>query len=173
MGNHMDGTSLTRNDASYATNLVPQSTGLNQSGGSWKETEDLIECHRDHSDVARLEIFGGLIYDDDTNDYFIESHGIPTPDTYYKVVVKYFKDSSVLPDVIAWVMENKPTDTADRLDMRYNDGGDLIAVKQLKRLVSDQLALLPPTFSETAFESGSSWDRDGTCYRGNLFKDEL
>eukprot|EP00553_Chaetoceros_curvisetus_P014054 CAMPEP_0204641784 /NCGR_PEP_ID=MMETSP0717-20131115/51329_1 /ASSEMBLY_ACC=CAM_ASM_000666 /TAXON_ID=230516 /ORGANISM="Chaetoceros curvisetus" /LENGTH=250 /DNA_ID=CAMNT_0051662495 /DNA_START=593 /DNA_END=1341 /DNA_ORIENTATION=+ len=81
MANHMDGTSQTRVDASYVTNLVPQASGFNQGGGSWKETEDIIECHRDFPDVEQLDIFGGMLYDDESNDYFFDSHGIPTPDT--------------------------------------------------------------------------------------------
>lgn len=167
MGNHLDGTSKTRQDASYVTNLVPQSTGLNQNGGAWKETEDIIECHRDYPDVARLEIFGGLIYDSVDNDYFIGSHGIPTVDVYYKVVVKYFKDGSTPPDVIAWVMNNEYDDLAKRLDVMYPNG-DLISVKRLKRLANDPLERLPSTFTETAYAAGDSWDRESDCSRGNL-----
>jgi len=169
MANHMDGTSQTRIDASYVTNLVPQAAGFNQSGGAWKASEDIIECHRDFSDVQRLEIFGGMLYEDEGNDYFLESHGIPTPDTFYKVVVKYFKDTSRDPDVIAWVMKNSFEDRAYRLDKRYNEGGDLIEVKQLKRLVNDSLAKLPDVFTERAYSTGSSWDMlsQSGCKNGN------
>jgi len=161
MANHMDGTSQTREDASYVTNLSPQASGFNQGGGSWKATEDIIECHRDFADVERLDIFGGILYDDESNDFFFESHGIPTPDTFYKVVVKYFKDAGTTPDVIAWVMKNDSNDRAFKLDKKYNgdkDGGDLIEVKQLKRLVNDSLSQLPSTFTEKAYRLGSSWD---------------
>jgi endonuclease G len=167
-GNHMDGTSQTKTDASYVTNLVPQATGLNQGGGSWYVTEKIIECHRDFDDVERLDIFGGLLYDDEGNDYFLESHGIPTPDLYYKVVAKYFKDGTT-PDVIAWVMKNEFDSRAFKLDQKYNDGGNLIEVKQLKRLVDDSLSQLPSMFTERAFKIGSSWDllKPEECKKGN------
>ncbi len=180
MANHMDNTSLTKKEASYATNLVPQSTGLNQGGGAWRETEDIIECHRDFPDVDHLDIFGGLLYDDEENDYFLESHGIPTPDLYYKVVVKYFKDTKKDPDVIAWVMLNKSIDRAHRLDKKFdgldengNFNGDLINIVQLKRLVNDQLDRLPETYTQSAYEAGESWDQPKDCTKGFTFKDEL
>lgn len=169
MGNHMDGTSQTRSDASFVTNLVPQASGFNQDGGAWKATEDLIECHRDFPDVKRLDIFGGMLYDDEENDYFLDSHGIPTPDTFYKIVVKHFEDDEKEPDVIAWLMKNEFNDSADRLDKRFNEGGDLIEVKQLKRLVNDSLDLLPEKFTERAYQVGSSWDKlsESSCKRGD------
>lgn len=169
MANHMDGTSQTRIDASFVTNLLPQASGFNQGGGSWFETEQIIECHRDFPDVQRLDIFGGMVYNNESNDFFLDSHGIPTPDDFYKVVVKYFKDASMDPDVIAWLMENKFDDKASKLDRRYNDGGDLVAVKQLKRLVNDQLSQLPPKFTERAYAAGSSWGRLSAqeCKRAN------
>lgn len=164
MGNQMDGTSETRRDAGYVTNLLPQSTGINQAKGSWKETEDIIECHRDDPEAERLEVFGGMSYEDDDNDYFVGSHGIPTPDLYWKVVVKYYVDAGRLPDVIAWVMENSPTDLATRLDAVY-PAGDLISVARLRRLVGDPLNRLPPRYTQTALREGESWDRPGDCTR--------
>ena len=155
-GNHMDGTSQHKIDASYVTNLVPQATGFNQAGGSWFATEQIIECHRDFTDVNRLEIFGGLLYSDTGNDYFLDTHGIPTPDLLYKVVVKYFKDGTT-PDVIAWIMKNEFDDRAVKLNQKYTDGGDLIEVKQLKRIIDDSLSRLPSKFTEKAFKAGSSW----------------
>lgn len=159
MANHMDGTSQTRIDASYVTNLLPQASGFNQGGGAWFETEQIIECHRDFPDVQRLDIFGGMVYDDESNDFFLESHGIPTPDLYYKVVVKYFKDTEMAPDVIAWVMKNEFDNKAAKLDRRFGEGGNLIEVKQLKRVADDLLEQLPPFFTERAYKAGSSWDR--------------
>lgn len=174
MANHMDGTSQTRKDASFVTNLLPQASGFNQDKGAWKETEDIIECHRDFDEVDRLEIFGGMVYDDESNDFFIGSHGIPTPDLYYKVVVKYFKNSSKDPDVIAWLMENKSTEVKSKLDRRYGDDGVLIKASRLKRIVDDPLSSLPGTFTESAYEAGESWDRPGNCSKGKLgSNDEL
>jgi hypothetical protein len=52
MANHIDGSgsSQTRNaDASFVTNLVPQASGTR--GGSWFETDQIIECHHDFPNV--------------------------------------------------------------------------------------------------------------------------
>ena len=172
MSNSIDGTSNMKKDTNYVTNLVPLSSGFNQGGGSWKETEDIIECHHTLPNVEKLEIFGGLIYDDESNDYFLKTHHIPTPDLLYKVVVKHFTNdtNNNIPDVIAWVMQNKATDRADRLDKRFdgmdengNFEGDLINVRTLKRLVNDPLDLLPEVYTQSAFDAGESWDRPKKC----------
>lgn len=170
MAAHMNGSQDTKQDASYVTNLLPQASGFNQAGGSWKATEDIIECHRDYPDVQKLDIFGGMLYNDEENDLFLESHGIPTPDLYYKVVVKHFKDKKRDPDVIAWLMKNKFDEKAHKLDKKYKDGGNLIQVKELKRIADDPLDGLPETFTERAYSAGSSWDfstNESRCKRGS------
>ena len=173
--NHMDDNLQTTHDASYVTNLIPQAAGLNQGGGAWYATEEIIECHRDFPDVRNLDIFGGILYDEANNDYFLNSHGIPTPDTFYKIVVKYFTDDRKDPDVIAWIMRNIPDEKAPRINQRFNAndmdmGGALIDVKELKDLTKDTLDKLPKQFSERAYEFGSSWEslrNAELCKNGN------
>lgn len=82
MADHMDSDPVTMYESNTMTNIVPQAAGFNQTGGAWKFTEDLIECTHDMTSIDNQVIFGGMIYDDSSNDYFLESHGIPTPDLY-------------------------------------------------------------------------------------------
>ena len=98
MADHTDSDPVTMYESNTMTNIVPQAAGFNQAGGAWKFTEDLIECTRDMTSIDNQVIFGGMIYDDSSNDYFLESHGIPTPDLCWKVVIRYFKK-------ICWLLE--------------------------------------------------------------------
>jgi endonuclease G len=115
MADHMDSDPVTMYESNTMTNIVPQASGFNQAGGAWRFTEDLIECTRDMASIDKQVIFGGMIYDDSSNDYFLESHGIPTPDLYWKVVTRYFKSApswkysaslAATPEVIAWIFPN-------------------------------------------------------------------
>ncbi|KAL7573353.1 hypothetical protein ACA910_011715 [Epithemia clementina (nom. ined.)] len=89
--NHLDKSVHYMELSNVMTNILPQASGLNQAGGAWHRTEDIVECARDLPNVARQVIFGGAFFDDDSNDYFLQSHGIPTPDHFWKVVVRYYK----------------------------------------------------------------------------------
>lgn len=92
------------------TNLLPQISSFNRSG-AWRETEKLVECYREE-DLAPIEILAGPIFgDDQSNDIFSISHGLPqTPDYYWKVVNSPGK---ALFD--AWIMPNQKTATKSKL----------------------------------------------------------
>ena len=74
--NHMDYDAAYLISANYMTNIVPQLASFNQ--GLWKETENITECYRD---VAPIQVIGGVIYSDASNDFFLASHGIKSPST--------------------------------------------------------------------------------------------
>ncbi|MCJ8315241.1 MAG: DNA/RNA non-specific endonuclease, partial [Pseudomonadales bacterium] len=72
--------------------------------GAWRFTEEITECNRgtnkDESNVS-LKVWGGVIWgEDQSNDYFIESHGVVTPDYLWKVIE--FSDGKVN----AWIIPN-------------------------------------------------------------------
>jgi endonuclease G len=93
----------------FMDNIFPQVGRFNGSGGSWYYTEKVIECLREGTD---LDIYLGLIMgDDDSDDYFIESHGVRTPDFAWKVVHR--KDTGTLQ---AYVMPNSYDSTESRMD---------------------------------------------------------
>lgn len=107
--NHLDSYSETASATEYLTDIVPQASYLNQRG-TWRETERIIECLREE---YYLTVIGGVIWgDDESNDYFKESHGIKTPDYLWKAIIH---DD----EIIAWLMPNSDdTDLtrADKLD---------------------------------------------------------
>jgi len=72
--NHMDYNATYIRRANYMTNIVPQVSSFNQ--GVWVKAENVAECYRD---IAPVDVYGGVVYGDASNDYFLASHGIPTP----------------------------------------------------------------------------------------------
>lgn len=98
--NHMDNHKETIEASNMMLNIVPQARKLNQNGGAWRKTEDLIECWRDK---AYLQIWIGVRWGSDTNnDYFVNSHGIATPDEFVKLVYRP-KDKKA----IIWSLPNQ------------------------------------------------------------------
>ncbi|ETV69197.1 hypothetical protein H257_15026 [Aphanomyces astaci] len=53
----------------------------------------------------RIYTWGGILYTDDSNDYFLDSHGIRTPDFWWKVVLT--KDDSGADKIISWFFPNQ------------------------------------------------------------------
>ena len=82
-------------------NIVPQASKLNRYG-AWRETEVLTQCWRE---FGTLTVYGGNIWGNDkSNDHFLKSHGVVTPDYLFKVI-KYHDGI-----VNAWIFpnDNKP-----------------------------------------------------------------
>jgi hypothetical protein len=49
-------------------------------------TEEIVECYRD---IDELLVLGGVIWGNNpADDYFVQSHGVKTPDAFWKVVVR-------------------------------------------------------------------------------------
>ena len=77
--NHMDYNATYIRRANYMTNIVPQVSGFNR--GIWLEAETVAECYRD---LAPVQVYGGVVYSDPSNDWFLASHGIRTPEFFWK-----------------------------------------------------------------------------------------
>jgi len=99
--NHMDYSASYIHEANYMSNIVPQVSGFNQ--GIWVKAENVAECYRD---IAPVTVYGGVIYDDTSNDYFQTSHGIRTPDYFWKTVVTTDPDSGE-EKAISWLIPNE------------------------------------------------------------------
>ena len=98
-------------------NIVPQASRLNR-WGAWRQTEKLTECWREHGTV---EVWGGVVWGNDTsNDHFIQSHGVDTPDLLWKIL--RYPDGKIN----AWLMPNDNTPSRDNVD-NYLIHPDVIA----------------------------------------------
>lgn len=104
--NHLDYSAVAIKQSNYMTNILPQAAGMNR--GAWLLTEEIIECYRD---IDELLVLGGVIWGNNVeNDYFVASHGVRTPDAFWKVVIRG-KD-----DVIAWIIPNSNEAKKEKLD---------------------------------------------------------
>lgn len=98
--NHMDYSSTYIKRANYMTNIVPQVAKFNQ--GIWVEAENVAECYRD---LATVYVYGGVVYNDTSNDYFLSSHGIRTPDYFWKTLITT-NTSTGATQAISWYIPN-------------------------------------------------------------------
>lgn len=93
-------------------------------------TEEIIECYRDIED---LQVFGGVIWGDNPNDdYFIQSHGVRTPDAFWKVLIRGTGQGQ---QVIAWIVPNSQEAKASRLD-QY-----LVNVVEIEQITGEKIPM--------------------------------
>jgi endonuclease G len=93
---HMNTDYLTRHQAHYMTNILPQASKLNQGIISYTEKMTYIA-----SKINPVTVIGGVIFNDSSNDYFMESHNIKTPDYFYKILIT---DNNTR--IISWLIPN-------------------------------------------------------------------
>lgn len=107
--NHLDHSPSAIKATNTMTNILPQAANMNR--GAWLLTEEIIECYRD---IDELLVIGGVIWGDDpSDDYFLESHGVRTPDAFWKVVIRGTGEDE---RAIAWIVPNSQVATKKRLD---------------------------------------------------------
>jgi len=97
--NHMDFDTNYLLRANYMSNIVPQLASVNR--GVWKETENITECYRE---LAPINVIGGVVYNDTKNDFFVQSHGIKSPDFFWKTLTTL--DASGHLQIISWLIPN-------------------------------------------------------------------
>ena len=140
MADHLDSKKESMYDGHYAANILPQARRFNQGGGAYRAIEDMVNEARDHSTIEKIINFGGMTYDNASNDGFLQSHGIPTPDIYWRVAVRVFKNGSKA-DVTSWIMANKfssktkkgkGNSTSNQLFVKMERGGFLAKVSDIK-----------------------------------------
>jgi endonuclease G len=152
--NHMDYNATYIERANYMTNIAPQASQFNQ--GIWIEAENVAECYRD---LAPVKVYGGVVYGTDRaatqNDYFVESHGIRTPEYFWKAVVTTKRGSDEL-KVIAWLIPNRdalgPLDKymISITDLEKRVGASLVKIElpaALKNETPTRAWVLPQTCS--------------------------
>lgn len=109
--NHMDFSATAIKRANYMTNILPQVSQMNQ--GAWLKTEEITECYREFTDIR---VLGGPVWSAGVkNNYFVSSHGTPTPKKYWKVLIKQDYYGNVI-DAIGWIINNDTAATKSKLD---------------------------------------------------------
>ena len=124
--NVLDGSSLGIMQSNYMTNILPQASQMNR--GAWLRTEEIVECLRG---VDELLVIGGVIWGNNPDDdYFLESHGVKTPDAFWKVVIRGTGEDE---QAIAWIVPNATTATKANLD-RY-----LVTIDEIERVTGEPI----------------------------------
>lgn len=140
--NHFDGSEISITETNAMTNVLPQAANMNR--GAWLKTEEIIECYRDIED---LTVIGGVIWGDDpSDDYFVESHDVKTPDAFWKVVIKNNEQDPN--SVIAWIVPNSQNAKRAALDSY------LVAVDDIENITKE---IIPVNESMKHIKPSVSW----------------
>jgi endonuclease G len=116
----------------------------------WQLTEEITECYRD---IDELLVIGGVIWGNNTqDDYFVESHGVQTPDAFWKLIIRG-RDR-----VIAWIIPNTAQATKKRLDSY------LVTVEELEERTGEAFPEVPAYAK--ADKPEHSWMIPIGCNRG-------
>lgn len=133
-------------ESNSMANIVPQASKLN-AYGVWRQTEELTECWRDKGKVT---VWGGVIWGRDaSNDHFMGSHGVATPDYLWKLIL--LEDGRVN----AWLMPNDNTPTADKVDDYLVSPAKLTGLTGVEFPLEDRLRIRAAEFSITEPEGCS------------------
>jgi endonuclease G len=124
--NHLDASPVAIKQSNYMTNILPQVAQMNR--GAWLQTEEIVECYRD---IDELLVIGGVIWGNNpADDHFVQSHGVATPDAFWKVIVRGMDADQ---RVIAWIVPNTTEATKKNLD-RY-----LVTIEELERITGGSI----------------------------------
>jgi endonuclease G len=144
--NHLDYSKTAIRQSNYMTNVLPQAANMNR--GAWLQTEEIIECYRD---IDELLVIGGVIWGNNpADDFFLKSHGVRTPDAFWKVIIREER-------VIAWIIPNSQQATRKRLD-EY-----LVTVEHLERITGKRFPV--PEYLKTE-KPETSWLLPIGCEKG-------
>jgi len=146
--NHMDYDAAYLLSANYMTNIVPQLASFNQ--GLWKETENITECYRD---LAPIQVIGGVIYSDASNDFFVSSHGIKSPDFFWKTLIT--KDSNNQTETISWLFPNQSA--------LANLNSYIVSIEELERRFGSDLVGLDLGSAIKMQKASKSWELPKNC----------
>jgi endonuclease G len=124
--NHLDASEVSIRQSNFMTNILPQVAQMNR--GAWLLTEEIVECYRD---IDELLVLGGTIWGHNpADDFFLESHGVATPDAFWKVIIRGTGQNE---RAIAWIVPNTAQATKSNLD-RY-----LVSIDELERVTGEKI----------------------------------
>ena len=146
--NHMDYDAAYLLSANYMTNIVPQLASFNQ--GLWKETEIITECYRD---LAPIQVIGGVIYSDSSNDFFLASHGIQSPDFFWKTLNTTNSNNQI--ETISWLFPNQ--------NGLANLHSYIVSIDELERKVGSDLVGLDLGSAIKIQKASKSWELPKNC----------
>ena len=152
MSNHMDSDSALIRRANYMSNIVPQVSGFNR--GIWLEAETVAECYRD---LAPVQVYGGVVHGataSDTNDFYLSSHGIRTPEFLWKALITT-DPATGAGKAIAWLIPN--TTGLGALD-RY-----IVSIAELEQRLGAASVRISASVALKAMKPQTTWALPSGC----------
>ena len=149
--NQMDHNELAIRQTHYMSNIVSQAARFNQ--GIWVQTEEVSECYRD---LAPIQVHGGVVYGNTENDFFLESHGIRTPEAFWKTVLTTDTDGKT--QAISWYIPNQAK--LEALD-RY-----IRSIAELEALLGADTLAIEASDEVKAQKPARTWPRPPDCDLG-------
>lgn len=150
--NHMDYNSTYIRRANFMSNIVPQAESFNS--GIWNAAENVAECYRD---LATVHVVGGVVYNDTSNDFFTSSHGIRTPDYFWKTIITT-DTSTGATKAISWYIPNR------------NSLGTLnsyiVSIDELEDLIGASGVGISATPAVKAMKPATTWPLPSDCNLG-------
>lgn len=149
MSNHMDYDATYIRRANFMSNIVPQVSSFNR--GIWLDAETVAECYRD---IAPVQVYGGVVYSDPSNDYFLSSHGIRTPEYLWKALITT-DPATGAQKAIAWLIPN--TAGLGPLD------GYIVSIAELERRLGADQVRISASAALKAMKPQASWPLPAGC----------
>lgn len=147
--NHLDYSKTAIKSSNSMTNILPQAANMNR--GAWLMTEEVTECYRD---IDELLIIGGVIWGNNSdNDYFVNSHGVKTPDAFWKVIIRGVGSNE---RAIAWIVPNSKEATRKKLD-QYT-----VSIEEIERVTGEVI----PAADFTKYDKSNPWVIPRGCNKG-------
>jgi endonuclease G len=147
--NHMDYDAEYIRRANYMTNIVPQVASFNRN--VWLDAENVAECYRD---LAPTQVYGGVVYSDPSNDFFLASHGIRTPEQFWKAILTT-DPASGAPKAIAWLIPN--VDGLTSLDPY------LVSIAELEQRLGAEAVGISASAEVKAIKPTKTWPLPAGC----------
>jgi endonuclease G len=103
--------------------------------------------------LAPIQVIGGVIYSDASNDFFVSSHGIKSPDYFWKTLITI--NSSNQTETISWLFPNQ-NGLADL-------NSYIVSIEELERRVSADLIGLDLGSAIKLHKAAKSWELPKNC----------
>jgi len=147
--NHLDYSKTAIKASNTMINILPQAANMNR--GAWLMSEEVVECYRD---IDELLVIGGVIWGNDpSDDYFVKSHGVKTPDAYWKVIIRGIGSNE---RAIAWIVPNSQEAKRKQLD-KYQ-----VSVSEIERVTGETI----PVADYVKHDKSNPWILPRGCNKG-------
>ena len=96
---HLNHNQTTIYESNHMTNIMPQAAIMNQQ--AYLAAEEIFDCWRN---IVNLKTIVGIVMGNNaSNDYFVASHGVKTPDNYWRIIKKEYDVDKDGDTIIAWL----------------------------------------------------------------------